>query len=320
MRTNTYITLGASAAFGIMAVLLARGWIHGAIDAEFAQTRTPALVETIEVAAAPSVEILVANQDLSFGDRLTAESVRLVAYPEDSLPVGAFEDVADLFSGDGQVLALGAIRMNEVVLPHKVSGAGGQGSLSAKIRPGYRAATVRVDDVTGVAGFVVPGDLVDVYYVDEPNPNADVPNYRGRILLQSVRVLATDQRFSEGSAAPDVARSVTLEVAHMDAQRLYVAQETGLLSLALRALGETDAVASQTVDSRGLSGTTRTVVRRKAKPAPKVVAKPANASVATITVIRGDNSEAVAVVKEDTAQTQAESTVGTTGTLELAGG
>lgn len=318
MRTNTMITLGASAAFGIMAVVLARGWIHDAINAEFAQTRTTPVLQSAQVQLDETIDVLVANLDLNFGDQLTSESVRVVSFPEDSVPFGALESVDDLFGrletldANQPVLALAPIRMNEAILPHKVSGLGGQGSLSARIRPGYRAATIRVNDITGVAGFVVPGDLVDVLYVDQPDPEATVPNYRGRVLLQSLKVLGADQRYMDGTAEPIVSRSVTLEVDNASAQTLFVAQETGLLTLVLRGLGETTPSANITVESETLGSPARAVMRNVRRSGGSIKSA-SNPTVAKITVIRGEVEESVSVRREDIEPSRED-------TVELAGG
>ena len=228
MRTNTLVTLGASAVFGIMAIVLARGWIESAVEDEFRHSPT-STANHISKAQPPRIamtSVLVANTDLLFGDQLTPDALRLVEIPKDSVPLDAIRDMRDIFPFDydfrdsGPLVVLDDIRMNEIILPHRISGLNGRGSLSARIRPGYRAVSVRVDDVTGVAGFIVPGDLVDIQYVSEPNPELEKPNYRSDVLLQSVRVLGIDQSQNRRQDVAEVARTVTLEVSHMDAQAL----------------------------------------------------------------------------------------------------
>jgi len=301
MRLNTMVTLGASAAFGIMAVVLARGWINGAVENQFRQARP---VSAAPIQAPLTQPVLVADIDLTFGDEITADLLRLVDMPEELVPFGAYNDVQNLFDPQNPdaILALGDITANEVILPNKVSGQGTRGSLSARIAPGYRAAAIRVDDVTGVAGFVVPGDLVDVLYTFEPNPEADIPSFRTDIILQSVKVLGIDQNHSDQSSAPDVARTVTVEVSHMDAQALAAAMEGGTLSLSLRAVGETTVSTSRSVDSTKLGR--RAPAKRKA-PRRAVKKQPKQAEVkpfdprTDIIVFRGDEKSEVTVLSED---------------------
>lgn len=307
MRTNTLVTLGASAVFGVMAILLARGWIQGAVENEFRQTptQTAKLAGFPKIAETTTIPVIVANTDLLFGDELTPDALRLVDMPEDAVPLDALREISELFPENydpmktGALVMLDDIRMNEIILPHRISGLNGRGSLSARIRPGYRAVSVRVNDVTGVAGFIVPGDLVDIQYVSEPNPELDKPLYRSDIILQSVRVLGIDQSQNRNQDAPTVARTVTLEVSHMDAQALAIAQEAGTLSLVLRAVGEALPSTTQSLDTRQLdlranSNSSAKKPRRPVRVTPKKAPPP----VAKITVIRGDSSQSVSVRKE----------------------
>ncbi|WP_427453559.1 Flp pilus assembly protein CpaB [Litorimonas sp. WD9-15] len=308
MRTNTLVTLGASAAFGVMAIVLARGWIKGAVEDEFRQVPSARAEQTNppQQPAIPMSSVVVANADLVFGDQITPDVLRVVEMPKGTTPVEALSDLSDIFTPDydvlenGAMIALADIKMNEVILPHRVSGLGGRGSLSARIRPGYRAASIRVDDVTGVAGFVVPGDLVDIQYISEPNPDAKIENFRSDIILQSIRVLGVDQAQNRGQEAPNIARTVTLEVSHMDAQALAVAQSRGRLSLVLRAVGEalpstTRSLNSRELDARANSGS----AAKKPKRPVKVTPKPAPPPVANIKVIRGEETQSVSVKREN---------------------
>ena len=307
MRTNTLVTLGASAVFGVMAIILARGWIQGAVEDELGHkpTQPISFADQFPPMETQTVPVLVANLDLSFGDELTPDAVRLVDLPEDSVPFEAMNDLTEIFPIDfdplqaGSLIILDDIRMNEVILPHRISGLNGRGSLSARIRPGYRAVSIRVDDVTGVAGFIVPGDLVDIQYVSEPNPKLDKPVYRSDIILQSVRVLGIDQSQNRNQDTPEVARTVTLEVSHMDAQALAVAQEGGTISLVLRAVGEALPSTTTSLDTHQLNLRTNSNSSAKKPTRPvRVTPKKTPPPVAQITVIRGDTTQSVSVRKE----------------------
>lgn len=305
MRLNTMITLGASAAFGLMAVFLARGWINGAVENEFRDTRPETTAQNNDIAT-HMTSVLVANVDLHFGDVITADNVKTVQYPEDAIPFESFEsfnDIAIYDADNGQnILALTAIRTNEPILPHKISGPNGKGSLSARIRPGYRAASIRVDAVTGVAGFIVPGDIVDIIYTATPNSNETTPSYSSDIILQSVQVLGIDQNQSDETSQANVAKTVTLEVSHNEAQRLSVATQTGHLSLILRSLGETSPAVTRPVTTAQLSRTqtrrTQSYTKAVKLPRAQIATKVKNNPVAQITIIRGETTESVSVISE----------------------
>ncbi len=312
MRTNTLVTLGASAVFGVMAIILARGWIQGAVENEFRQTPAQPTSQLAfpKATKVSTVPVVVANTNLLFGDELTPDALRIVDMPQDAVPLEALNDFSEIFPADydpfdtSAFVMLADIQMNEIILPHRVSGLNGRGSLSARIRPGYRAVSVRVDDVTGVAGFIVPGDLVDIQYVSEPNPERDIPLYRSDIILQSVRVLGIDQSQNRRQDNPEVARTVTLEVSHMDAQALAIAQEGGIISLVLRAVGEALPSTTRSLDTRQLDlrANSDSSAKKPRRPV-RVTPKKSSPAVAQITVIRGDTSQSVSVRKETGANT-----------------
>jgi len=302
MRLNTIVTLGASAAFGLMAVFLARGWINGAVENEFRQAKGPS-VKSISVRT-NTTPVLIADLDMSLGDVLSRDAVRFVNYPDDAVPFGAFTDIEALFDGQGQRIVLTSLAYNEPILEQKITGPNGRASLSARIRPGYRAVTVRVDDVSGVAGFVVPGDIVDIIYTREPEVTANkraasksaATAYISDIILQNVTVLGVDQNQAEMSSAANVARTVTLEVTNEEGQALSLAMEYGVLSLSLRGVGETlpSAVRQLKLSDVGARKTRST--KRKSKPrAVAKTVKTAPSNIAEITVIRGgpDSEETV---------------------------
>ena len=299
MRQNTLITLGASVVCGITAVFLARGWISDAIRQQYAppppsQTFQP-LMNTVPV--------LVADIPLSFGDLLTPESVRVIDYPEDALPEGTFESLNTLFVDPSvNTIALRRISANEVILSHAISGPGARGSLSARVTEGMRAVAVRVDDVTGVAGFVMPGDHVDILFTRDPETRRNGSNLMSDILLQSVKVLGIDQNLNDSATQPDIAKTVTLEVTHDDAQKLQLAMGTGKLSLTLRAAGDLSVVKNKTVARANLmTGSSVSTQKQRYRPAQKVAKKTEQArpTVADVTIIRGEERNQVSVLRDE---------------------
>jgi len=149
------------------------------------------------------------------------------------VPAGAFTKISDLTS-NGKRVVLTAIEANEPILASKITGSGQRATLSATITDGLKAVTIRVNDVDGVGGFVMPGDRVDVVLtrqVDKGNATTDV-------VLQNVRVLAIDQTADVRASKPSIAKAVTLEVDLTEAQKISLAASVGTLSLLLRKAGE----------------------------------------------------------------------------------
>jgi pilus assembly protein CpaB len=210
--------------------------------------------------------VVVANQPLRFGTEVTAAMLKEVPWPTSTIPAGAFSKISDLTSG-GQRVVLAAIEANEPVLAVKVTGAGQRATLSALVRPSMKAVTIRVNDVEGVGGFVLPGDHVDVVLTRQIDKGQASTN----VVLQNVRVLATDQSADERASKPTVAKSVTLEVTTLEAQKVWLASSVGSLSLLLRKAGESDATATRKLTLKDLlsgnlgdSGPTTTVVVTRA--------------------------------------------------------
>ncbi len=218
--------IGFAALFGLLAVFLAQTWLNNAADARLksieAQRKTPAPARTIVVAA----------RALRFGDELNVLALREVPWPEQALPTGAFGKITDLTSSKRVVLM--PIDTNEAVLASKITGPGQRATLSAVLAQGMKAVTIRVNDVEGVAGFVLPGDHVDVLLTRQGEKNSSVTD----VVLQDARVLAIDQLADERTEKPSVVKAVTLEVDPVDGQKIALASTVGTLSLLLRKAGE----------------------------------------------------------------------------------
>ena len=207
---------------GIIAVLLANSWFSGVEE-----KRQAAVVNT------QTVSIVVATQPLAFGTKVTAQNVRLQSWPARSVPQGAFRTIAEVLK-DRRV-ALRPIVPGEPVLADKVSGADGRATLATLLPDGMRAISVPVTAVRGVAGFVLPGTMVDVILTRKiPGEGATTEDIRADVLLSNVQVLAIDQIADDKLGKPKVSRTATLAVSLDDAQRLILGDEMGNLSLVLR--------------------------------------------------------------------------------------
>jgi len=250
--------IGFAVVFGLLAVFIAQVWLNN-------QASLRAKVEPAKAIASQTV--VVAKQPLRFGTELTAAMLQEVPWPSDALPNGAFAKIHDIMAG-GRRVVLAAIETNEPVLSLKITGPGQRATLSALVKPGMKAVTIRVNDVEGVGGFVLPGDHVDVVLTRQ----IDKGSATTQVVLQNTRVLAVDQIADERAQKAAVAKSVTLEVDTVDAQKLWLSSSVGSLSLLLRKAGETAETRTRKVTLEDLSthepvadkGTTTTVVVTRA--------------------------------------------------------
>ncbi|TIT57832.1 MAG: Flp pilus assembly protein CpaB, partial [Mesorhizobium sp.] len=137
--------------------------------------------------------VVVAAVALKFGDTLTAEKLREIAWPAGAVPAGAFKTTKEILAGEGSKQALQAIGANEPVLATKITGPGQRATLSAVLGEGMKAVSIRVNDVLGVAGFVFPGDRVDILLTRTVRADGGADKSFVDVLLQSIKVLAIDQ-------------------------------------------------------------------------------------------------------------------------------
>ncbi len=220
--------IGFAVVFGLLAVFIAQVWLNNQASLHARNNNEP---KQTQIA---SQTVVVAKQPLRFGTELSAPMLQEVPWPSDSLPSGAFAKISDVMSG-GRRVVLAAIEANEPVLALKITGAGQRATLSALVKPGMKAVTIRVNDVEGVGGFVLPGDHVDVVLTRQLEKGSATT----QVVLQNTRVLAVDQSADERGAKAAVAKSVTLEVDTVEAQKLWLSSSVGSLSLLLRKAGET---------------------------------------------------------------------------------
>jgi pilus assembly protein CpaB len=226
VRSSTIVMIGFAVLFGLIAVFLAQAWLNSQ-----AEMRAKSLESQKKPIATQT--IVVASKPLRFGAELGAMSLRELQWPEESVPAGAFNKISDLTSS-GRRVVLTPIEANEPVLASKITGSGQRATLSALLQDGMKAVTIRVNDVEGVAGFVLPGDRVDVVLTRQQDKNLAATD----VVLQNVRVLAVDQVADERTDKPSLAKAITLEVEVTAAQKLALAATVGTLSLALRKAGE----------------------------------------------------------------------------------
>lgn len=273
MRKSTLVMIAFAAVFGLLAVFVAQSWLNTA-----AQNRLRSL--EANKPAEPTNTIVVASERLPFGTELTQTHLREIAWPAKSMPDGAFAKISEVL-GSGKRMVLSPVEPNEPLLAVKITGPGQRATLSALVGEGMRAVTVRVNDVEGVGGFVLPGDRVDVVLTRQ----IDRGNATTEVVLQNARVLAIDQIADERNAKPTVAKSVTLEVDTLGAQKIWLAATVGNLSLLLRKAGETDAERTRRVTLDDLSK-------------PERVVRGRNTGLTSVTVQRGGNRQEYQVPAE----------------------
>ena len=232
--------IGFAVLFGLLAVFLAQTWLN---NQDAARMKS---LEAQHKAPPPERTIVVANRPLRFGDELTASALRELPWPQDALPAGAFGKIADLTAAKRVVLM--PIETNEAILASKITGPGERATLSAVLDPGMKAVTVRVNDVQGVAGFVLPGDHVDVVLTRQGEKNTAATD----VVIEDAQVLAIDQLADEKTDKPSVVKAVTLEVNVTDGEKIALASTVGTLSLLLRKAGEITADDSRRVTAADL--------------------------------------------------------------------
>lgn len=250
MRRSSLIMLVAAIVLGLVAVFVARTLLPGSRG-----TVTNAVV---------TVPAVVAVQTFAFGEKIVAEKLKVIQWPATSVPAGTFQRVADAVQA-GDHVALRAIDANELVTAKAISGKDGRLSASTLLGPTMRAVSVPVGEASAAAGFVIPGDRVDVYLVRSPDgeelPYADQ-------LAQNIRVLAVGQDSNVGKDKPEVTKTVTLEMTPLQAQRVSLAQTVGQLSLSLRNIKDESRTPLQTAQLLDLNdGTVTRILRKPAKVA-----------------------------------------------------
>lgn len=242
MRGRNLIILGFAIVLGLVAVFLANTYFTGV---EEQQERA---AEQNQLA-----RIVVASQDMAFGTPLTSTNTRLANWPANSVPAGAYTDIAAATAG-GRV-AVRPIVAGEPILASKVSGDDGRATLAALLTDDQRAVSIPINDVAGVGGFVRAGDVVDVLLTRQiPGEGASNTDKMTTVILENVMVMGVDQVADENSTAPVVAKTATLQTDIYGAQKLALAREIGSLSLTLRNVENQIVGATGPVVSRDLGG------------------------------------------------------------------
>ncbi len=299
---RTVIVLGLAIGAAALTGVATHQWLT-------AQRALDAAREAPAAGGAPQLamtKVLVAARDIATGTFITAEDLVWRSWPRDAVSQDYVEQANGSMEAFTGSVARSKIFANEPVTGSRVVHPGEQGFLAAVLDPGKRAVAVPVDVSTGIAGFVFPGDRVDVllsYRINSAGGAGPAGNVRhfSRTLLSAVRVLAVDQSVDnpDGEARP--AKTVTLEVTRKQAEKLALSLEFGALSLSLRSLiaeseiAAAEASAGNDGDAGG-SGPGASFTRDidvMYLSSDEAVSEPSEDQVRQIRVLRGKESEEI---------------------------
>ncbi len=176
--------------------------------------------------------VVVAKVEIPIGTRIVPEQLSVVQFPKAVAPDGTFAVIDDQLIGR---VAITRISPREPVTEYRLAAIGAAGGLSSVIPDGYRAMTVKVDDVVGVSGFIQPGTLVDVVVTINP-PDDRQRDRISKIVLQNIKVLANGANIDKPKNEKEVERvkAVTLQVTPEQAEKLALASSEGKLQLVMR--------------------------------------------------------------------------------------
>jgi pilus assembly protein CpaB len=238
MNLRTVVLLAVALSVAGLTALLVNGWMNG-------QKRTVAAPPPVAAAPPPLPEILVAKNAMPAGTFVKPDALEWRPWPQEGL--------TDAYLVKGKAsekdLAGAVVRTHlyagEPITTSRVVHPGEQGFLAAVLDPGKRAVAIPVDGTSGVAGFVFPGDFVDVIFtvkrtVSAEGSEGNETRQFSETLLSDVRVLAIDQNL-DNSGAAKVGKNATLEVSPKQAERVALGLDMGTLSLSLRSLGRQEA-------------------------------------------------------------------------------
>ena len=234
-------------------------------------------------------DVVVAGADIPPGTAINEEVVKkgvvkTVPWPKNSIPAGSFSSPQQIIGKTNRVKILA----NEAILESRLAGEGA--GLTTRLEQGKRAMAVRVDEIIGVSGFIVPDDRVDVIVTTAPPGGTGQENRVSKIVLQNKRVLSVAQNVEQKDGKPQVARSITLEVAPQEAEKLSLASQEGQIVLALRATGDDS-------EAKTVGSNKRDLLAMAAAPAraasPAMAAAPAAPTKYKVEVIQGNNRKVV---------------------------
>ncbi|MGH8437793.1 MAG: Flp pilus assembly protein CpaB [Pseudomonas sp.] len=268
MSARTLTLVAVSLTLGLGAAWMANNWLNGRLNAAPDDNLQNVVVATVEI---------------PFGQMVEAQQVAIVRMPKDAVPDDAFDSSEKVL---GKIATFALLR-GDILRGARLAEHLGGSTLASLIAPDKRAISVRVDDVVGVGGFLLPGNRVDVLATKRSDGSSN--DAESRTILEDLRVLAVDQTAGTDKTQPVVVRAVTLEMSAKEAEVLVKAQSEGKLQLALR-----NPLDAQKQPQAVTAAAPVKAAPPAAKPQPKPVANRSSGGGA-VTIIRGTEVEVAKV-------------------------
>jgi pilus assembly protein CpaB len=216
-KYGAVLALGLAVFFGVVAVYLTNTWLSSQVVAGEA---------VVIREQTPVAEIVVAASDIAVGSRLNETNLIMAAWPEANIPKGAFTDMSTL----ADRIAVSKLVAGEPLLAAELAAPGSGAGLVAMIEPGMRAMSIKVDEVTGVGGFILPSTYVDIIGVEKLKDD----KRKADTILRRIKVLAIAQETFTDEGKAKVVRTVTLELKPAQAETLALQTYKGSIHLILR--------------------------------------------------------------------------------------
>lgn len=268
MQARIFILLILAGGIGFGTFHYGRQWM---------ESQQPVRTATVDVEQ-DLTYVLIADRSLSAGQFVREDDLRWQAWPDETLAAAYIEQGESTPADLVGAVARAPIGEGEPVTESRIVKPGDRGFLAAVLTPGMRAVSVPVNETTGIAGLVFPGDRVDVILTHTVRPETGGIGPRtlraSETVLSDIRVLAIDQRLDEDGIDLKVADTVTLEVTAAQAERINVVLELGSLSLSLRSLATEDIAGASGIEMESVSGDgsdgqpPKTALNKPAGPGP----------------------------------------------------
>jgi pilus assembly protein CpaB len=266
-RFPSWVWLLLAVGFAIIASFMALGWLQ----------RQAAIRPSDQI---KPIFVVVAKTGVNPDSLLSLEQLKTAVWRQGKPPKGSFANLEQVVGR----LTVASLMPGELITEAKLAPNGSLPGITALLSPNQRAMTVKVDEASGVAGFLSPGNRVDVVVIVDKGGYAKNPF--SKLLFQNLKVLGTGQKMENRPGdKPQIVPTITLEVTPAEGERLALAAQEGRISLVLRGQGDKSPVETLGVDANRLFGITP-----KATPAPSVTPLPRR----TVEVIRGTETGPVA--------------------------
>jgi pilus assembly protein CpaB len=293
MSPRRIIFLAVALLASFATIFLGKAWLGA--------DRTPAPVpQPVAIEEKPQTQILVAKKDLPVGKILrSSEDLQWQTWPEDGVSKNyVVKGAKNMEDFDGYAVRSSLID-GEPITDTRVVSPADRGFLAAVIKPGNRAVTVTLTPASGNAGFIFPGDFVDVLTTLSliEDEKSSIQHHATETVLRQIRVLAIDQRADAENREVTVAKTATLEVTPKQAEILSVVSEIGKVSLALRSLPLRDREDQLAMDEEDHAGQTYTYD----SDATGLIRPPNSASLTQVVVVRGADVKAYTYARANSA-------------------